>query len=183
MNTLNNYIKQNRRKFDDELPPKGHEQRFAEKLGLKNEKKIRLTTIFIFKTAAIAVLVLLSSLYIKTRFVKPEPEIYTLAQVDPKYADVEFYYTKTTNNLMLTIDNIIDNEPQINRETLINELQLLDSLHIRLQNELKANPYDETVINSMIEYYDFKVNVLNQIIEQLKNIKPSKTKNHETYSL
>ena len=46
----------------------------------------------------------------------------------------------------------------------------MDNMYEELQKDLKANPNDERVINAMIEHYQRKVEVMNYILSQLKEV-------------
>ena len=60
------------------------------------------------------------------------------------------------------------------------ELKEFDSTFKNLQEELKANPDDERVINAMIEFYQSKLNVITIIIENIKEVKRIKNEKYET---
>jgi hypothetical protein len=184
MDTLKNFIDQNRDQFEDLTPPAGHEIRFAQKLGMEQKKRFTLSIRSVMKVAAISVLTLLSSLYIFDTL-KPIPEqpLLTLSQINQEYAEVEFYYTSTANDQMAFIDNILQGDSPVEKELLMKELTSLDSLHVQLQKELNANPNDERVINTMLQYYRFRVTVLTQIIDRLQTLKTLKTQNYETTTM
>ena len=55
----------------------------------------------------------------------------------------------------------------------------MDSLFVNLQQEYKANPNDERIINAMIEYYQTKLEIVNTIKTDLENVKILKNKKHE----
>ncbi|MDD2565133.1 MAG: hypothetical protein PHU27_13050 [Salinivirgaceae bacterium] len=184
MDTLKNYIDQNRDQFNDLTPPEGHEMRFAYKLGHTQKKRRSITTTTFLKIAAISVLTLLSSLYIFENMTnnKPEP-ILTLSEINQDYADVEFYFTSTTNNQLELIEKTLNGEPSMEKDLLMNELSSLDTLQLQLQKELNANPNDERVINAMLQYYQFKMKVLTQIIDRLKEMKTPKNHEYETTTI
>ena len=59
------------------------------------------------------------------------------------------------------------------------ELSEMDSLFLNLQQEYKANPNDERIINAMIEYYQTKLDIVNTIKTDLENVKQIKRKYNE----
>ena len=80
----------------------------------------------------------------------------TLGEVSPEYSQVEQYYVHQVNQMedeIKTID-IVSNEDQ--NEMLMDELRDMDKMYEELQEDLKANPNDERVINAMIEHYQRK---------------------------
>ena len=71
----------------------------------------------------------------------------------------------------------------IQRSMLLKELSDMDSIYTNLQDELEASPKDKRIINAMIEHYQLKVDVMNQILlqlEQIKNENLTKNENHES---
>ena len=184
MGTLKNYIDQNRDQFDEVNPPEGHEMRFADKLGRTQKKRRSINVSTFLKIAAISVLTLLSSLYVFENITREKTEpLLTLSEINKDYVDVEYYFTSTTNNQLEFIENTLDGDSSMEKELLMSELSSLDSLHLQLQKELNANPNDERVINAMLQYYQFKLNVLTQIVDRLKEIKTPETQEYETTNI
>jgi uncharacterized protein (DUF305 family) len=66
---------------------------------------------------------------------------------------------------------------------LMDELNQMDETYKDLQEDLKANPNDERVINAMIDHYQRKVEVMNYILSQLKEIQTNNENqiNNENY--
>ena len=59
------------------------------------------------------------------------------------------------------------------------ELKEFDTMMAKLQEELKANPNDERIINAMLEHYQTKLNLINLIINNLQEVKTKNETNHE----
>ena len=53
---------------------------------------------------------------------------------------------------------------------LTSEIKSMDSVYVRLQTELKANPGDERIISAMIEHYQTKLEVMTYIVNQLQSL-------------
>ena len=49
--------------------------------------------------------------------------------------------------------------------------------------DLEANPDDERVINALIRHYQVKLDVMDQIIIQLNQVKSEISENHEKESI
>ncbi|MBA7584985.1 hypothetical protein ES708_26954 [subsurface metagenome] len=97
--------------------------------------------------------------------------------------EVEVYYKQQVNLRYGQIRNMDIFSDSIQRSMLLKELSDMDSIYINLQGELEANPKDKRIINAMIEHYQLKVDVMNQILHQLEQIKNEnliKNKNHES---
>ena len=59
------------------------------------------------------------------------------------------------------------------------EQQEFDQMYQKLQEDLKANPDDERVINAMLDYYQARMNVITMIINKLQEVKQQKYQNDE----
>ena len=66
---------------------------------------------------------------------------------------------------------------------LLKEMSEMDELFVNLQKELKANPDNPVLIDAMINHYQTKIEVLNQIITNLNSIKQLNTKQDEKVDL
>jgi len=90
--------------------------------------------------------------------------------VSPEYREVEQYYVQQVNMFENQIDNVwLNNDPE-EKEMLMEELDQMDEMYLELQRDLKANPNDERVINAMIEHYQRKVDIMNYVLSQLRQV-------------
>jgi hypothetical protein len=69
------------------------------------------------------------------------------------------------------------------KTVLLDELKDLDKYHQQLMNDLEANPDDDRVINALIRHYQIKLEIMDQIIIQLNQIKSETSPNHENESV
>jgi len=173
MKDLGDLIKNNKAFFDNSEPQNGHFERFEAKLKAESKKKRFLPkTIVFLRVASIAILVVLSSLWLLERFEDTKKDIsIALGEISPEYKEVEFYYTRLYDSKIEEFNKVKEIDPELEAELLKNEFQELDSIYKALQKELGANKEDERIINAMIGYYQTKIEILNQIIFQLNNVK------------
>ena len=101
--------------------------------------------------------------------------------MSPQYNEVEQYYVNQVNLVEDEIKGIQINENPEQKDMLMKELKDMDTMYEELQKDLKANPNDERVINAMIEHYQRKVEVMNYILTQLKDVKNDNQINEENY--
>jgi hypothetical protein len=182
MEELRNHIQENRALFDTEEPSAGHMERFAQKLAQKHKASSRFSFGYILKAAAITLLIVLSGLWVyeHTPYSEPRVEINSLSDISPEYQEVEQYYVTTVNNKYDEIRQF-NFEDKKQQKMLLQELEAMDSIYDELRRDLQANPGDERVINAMIQHYQTKVEVMNQIIDQLQNVKHVKTENNNNH--
>ncbi|MBN1387403.1 MAG: hypothetical protein JW965_03095 [Bacteroidales bacterium] len=172
MKDIEKIIRDNVGFFNSEEPFEGHFERFSAKLKARQfitPKRVSLTP-YLLKAAAVAILVALSSLWTWEHVLSPNARKMTLSEVSPEYREVEQYYVKQVSIMEDEIEGIWINGQPEDKEMLMNELDEMDKIYEELQKDLKANPNDERVINAMIEHYQNKVQVMNYILSQLKQI-------------
>lgn len=183
MKDIEKLIRENKGAFDSYEPSDGHFERFTAKLEAHSyiaPARVSLTP-YLLKAAAVAILVTISSLWAWEKIVSPDANRMTLGEVSPEYQQVEQYYVKQVNmieNEFTTID-IISNEDQ--NKILMDELAEMDDMYVELQKDLKTNPNDERVINAMIAHYQRKIEVMNYILSQLKEVTSENQINSENY--
>ncbi|OFX23792.1 MAG: hypothetical protein A2041_12515 [Bacteroidetes bacterium GWA2_31_9b] len=184
MKKIDHIIQENRSVFDSQEPREGHFERFEQKLNMLQKRKARFTLSFILKAAAVTLLVTLSGLYVYEQII-PQKEIsngIALHQISPEYNEVEIYYSTLVSQKYHEI-NSLEFSDSTQKAILITELNQMDSIYENLKNDLKINPTDERVINAMIQHYQLKVEVMNQILNQLhqaKTINQQKSDNYES---
>jgi len=173
MNTIEEIIKRGRGEFDDREPSDGHFERFSFKLATRLHAGAPKRSImpYLLKAAVVTLLVTLSSLWTFDHFVRPNlKKTMTLSEVSPEYREVENYYVRQVGfveNEFLSLD--IANPEQ--KAVLMQELTSMDSVYVELQKELRENPDDQRIIDAMIKHYQTKLDVMNYILDQLRQIK------------
>lgn len=172
MKDIEKLIRENVDFFNSEEPFEGHFERFSAKLEARRfvaPKRVNIVP-HLLKAAAVAVLVVLSSLWTWEHVLSPDANRTRLSEVSPEYREVEQYYVRQVNMMEDEIQGIwINGQPQ-DKEMLLDELDKMDEAYEELQKDLNANPNDERIINAMIEHYQRKVEVMNYILSQLKQI-------------
>lgn len=183
MKDLDKILQENRSSFDVFEPEEGHFDRFEEKLMKFNKENNTLSLSYLLKVAAIAVLVVLSGLWVFDNLSnKPMDNGIALSEVSPEYSEVELYYTQLVNQKYHELNQlqVIDSTQ---KRILMKELTEMDKMYDILKKDLTTNPSDERIINAMIKHYQLKVEVMNQIVHQLeqaKNINSQKSDNYES---
>lgn len=184
MKNLEHIIQENRSAFDLHEPSEGHFERFEQKLNRQHKRNQRFTVSFVLKAAAVALLVTLSGLWVYEQVIpqKVMNNGIALHQISPEYNEVEMYYSTLVNQKFNEINSLKFSDDK-QKVILLNELNQMDSIYENLKKDLKINPTDERVINAMIQHYQLKVEVMNQILNQLhqvKTINQQKSDNYES---
>ncbi|PLX14456.1 MAG: hypothetical protein C0594_00045 [Marinilabiliales bacterium] len=94
----------------------------------------------------------------------------------PEVAEAEAYYGSLVNDKMVELKQFSNIYPEIEHDVM-SDLSELDSVCIDLKEDLKDNIDNEEIINAMIQNYRLKLQVLEDILDQLE--KSDKTNNNE----
>ncbi len=181
MSNLEKYIKNNTQSFQVE-PQEGHFDRFKTKMEKQafTGKRIRFFSQTL-KVASIVVLMVISSLWTYEKLTnKNISEGISLSDVSPEYREVEQFYARKVNLTYKQMNktNLFSNEEQ--KILVMYELAEMDSIYNNLKTDLKTNPDDERIISAMIEHYQLKLEIMNNILGQLYEINQTyKQTDHE----
>uniref|UniRef100_UPI003216CAB3 hypothetical protein n=1 Tax=uncultured Draconibacterium sp. TaxID=1573823 RepID=UPI003216CAB3 len=182
---IDDIIRNNIDKLNDNEPMEGHFARMEAKLNAQNKKKKKITFNVVWKVAAAVIFVLLAGNQAYIYFSpngqgilsqnNTAPTI-SLASVSNEYQEVEFYYTSAINSGLdqwnkLNEAGLISEDEQT---MMSEELTEFDTLYKNLQKDLQANPNDDRVINAMLEYYQAKLSVINIIVDKLEEVQQRK---------
>ncbi len=185
MKDIEKIIAENRMLFDDSEPANGHFERFEARLDKEFTKKKKIKFNLIWQSAAAVAFIFLAINQAILLF-GPKNETsqasISLASVAPEYGEMENYYLTAINTGLsnwesLQKDGVLSDEEQ---KLLNEELHEFEVTFKNLQAELKANPDDERVINAMVEFYQSKLNVITLILQNIREVKQIKNKEHES---
>lgn len=113
--------------------------------------------------------------FVALRFVNSSQRLQdgiSLADISPELAEAEFYYNRLLEEkfeMIRASNNDLD-------PLITNEIQVLDSAYQDLKQDLQDNLDNEEVINAMIQNYRIKLQLLEQILE---NIESTNEEEHE----
>lgn len=180
MSDLEKYILEMRDKIDTDEPDSGHMKRFSKKLNADSRKIRKLNFRHGLQIAASIAIIMASGIVIvksskgsgkvaATPIVKEfqAANNYYIQQVNDKYEDIQ----STT----------FDSKEE--KELLIKELSEMDTYYQDLLKELNANPGDEQAMNALIQHYQIKLEVMDQILEQLRQLKTNNNQYNEKASI
>lgn len=182
MNSLEDFIKENKEMFMNMEPDEGHFERFGERLNkLHRQQKVRFIT-RISSIAAICLLLITSSIFIYDRYFDRDLQLLNLSDLNPQMQKVEYYYTSQIDNLSAGLDSLSADAQDNIKKMMLDELSEMDSIHQELQKKLSTNPGDDRVVNAMITYYQTKLAMMKSFLQTLTQIKQtnnSKNVSHE----
>lgn len=149
--------------LNDQDLPKGHLDRFIKKLdsALHRNRKILKFQIYAVAASVITVVGLSFLLFIKVTQFREHPPL--LAGISPELEETELYYQSQIQESMkeLTTNNLIDKE-------VISDFKEIDKSFRLINKDLQENPGDERIINMVIQIYQIKLDLINELLLQLK---------------
>ncbi|MCL3782537.1 hypothetical protein EMN47_19305 [Prolixibacteraceae bacterium JC049] len=190
MDNLEKIINENKAAFNQAEPSEAHFDKFeamlnelhSEEEEKKEEKKTRWTSGSWLKVAAVLAIALFVTDQVYDRFMQPAPAVqFTLSDVSEQYQEAEQFYMTSISNEQTNLQRLMDqkNLSAEEKKMIDTELKELNQRFDQLQKDLAANPNDDRVINAMIQFYQTKSNMLQLIINQLKNVKQQNNQNYE----
>ena len=180
---LKRYVEENRSSFD---LYKGDNEAMWEEIekGLDKVEKHSIGSFpwkNILRIAASILLIL--TLSVGFLWLKSNSERYadgvSLHDLSPELAEAEVYYNQLLNSKMslirasnVDVDEVVDQD-----------FQSLDSAYNELKMDLEDNMYNEEVIDAMIQNYRLKLQILENILEEIQKSNVDEDKDEESYSI
>ena len=178
---LEKFILDNRNDFDDQLPS----QESWDKIKANIRPVIRINwTARLVRVAAAVVIFVTTYIFIDYNFIdnglasfayQNETELY---ENIPVLVEAKAYYSGQISNMETEVYRIAGEDSPIKTE--INaEFEDLDRVFAELKADLKDDAANEEVIEAMIQNYRIKLQILAEILNQLKNADEQNIKDHE----
>lgn len=169
---LEEFILENRSDFDDQLPSPESWEKI--KTNIRPVRRINWTGRLVRLAAAVVIFVS-SYIFIDYSLNKGngEQEFAGLMEQEilnniPDLVEARAYYSGQIQNMEEQVFSLAGNDPHIRAEINI-EFEELDKVFDELKADLKDNAANGEVVEAMIQNYRIKVQILEQILLQLKN--------------
>lgn len=182
-NKLKNFISDNRKAFDDEIPSDKVWENIEASFTEKKKQRFVLTAFYKWSMAAAAMLVIASGIYFVANKKTAEPAVTVTTEPDinilaPEMAPQMNQFVKMIDSKQEELKVIAKEQPELYQQftTAINQL---DSSYDSLKNQLSATPNREMLLEAMIQNLQLQLNVLNQQLNIINQIRESKKYNHE----
>jgi hypothetical protein len=175
-----------------ETPPEGHRDRFKQRLTESLHEKeihVRISRSLVRKLAIAATVVLAVVfvwLYQSSSLEQPQSQMngaelnrMTLAAISDKYSNVETFFSKQVNHRLEMIENSdSDLEKTIYREA-IQKLTKLEKEYKKLEYDLALQPDNSRIIHAMIQNYQLRIKVLENLYSKIELKKTHKNEKNE----
>jgi hypothetical protein len=178
MMNLEDHIRKQRELLDSEQPREGHEERFLQKLYSRPERRLQLRHV-LQVAASLAILFVSGIVLVK---VSKSGDKMASQEIPASVIEADLYYTSQMDARYEQIREF-NFEDMEEKTLLLDELKDLDEYRQQLMSDLEANPGDDRVINALIRHYQIKLEIMDQIIIQLNQIKSENSPKNENPSV
>ena len=157
-------IRNNTGAFDSEEPSATHFKKFLKRLddihrNVKKERFVRVLT-YVASVAAVFLLVI-SIVLLQQQSVNDK-----LSQKMPaEVTEIENYFQYQIESNLRTLSSSLENCP-VQKRNLQSCFRELDKSFKTIQNDLKENPDNELVLNALINHYQTKLEIMEQMTRQ-----------------
>lgn len=181
---LKNVLKGLEGTFDIEEPKAGHKERFLEKLNnanqvvtLQKEKKNWWRPLSI--AASVAVLCFMAiGVYISRPTLDEQ-----VAQISPEVNNTQVYFASLIEDQVKQLENESSPEAQkIISDTMI-QLKKLETNYKQLETDLVNGGNDKLILSAMITNFQTRIDLLQDVINQIETIKNFKNYNDENFTI
>lgn len=164
--------------FDIEEPRLGHFDRFQVKLSKENETiQLPKSSTNSWKWLSIAAsIVLLVGIWIGNSIAKPGLE---LAEVSPQMEETQTFFISTIQTEIEQINQKRNDDNEQIIDDAFGQLNKLEENYILLTVELKKSNEDKRIIYAMISNYQQRIEVLQNLVEQLEELEQLKISTNE----
>lgn len=180
MDRLENFIVENKEKFNDHIPSPDVWTNIEKEINQGKSKKFSIRKFASVGVAAIGLVML--GVWFGSSYQADDMDQVIANSSFKDYKQTEHYYAVQVKNYLKEI-NELDNT-----STIENDINQLDEVYNELREELLNAEVknQDKIINAMIKNYQVKVGMLERILEKTKEkdlIKELKNSNHEKVSI
>ncbi len=167
--------------FDIAEPDLGHKERFLEKLHRQTTPKKGNTRKLWIPFGSIAAVLIIAFLAFGNVFTSQTFTKETdLAAVSPQMKETQNFYSTLINRELNSLES--KRSPKTNK--IINDalvqMETLEKEYNKLKKDLLESGQDKRVIYAMINNFQQRIDLLNQVLDQIQTIKELKKQENET---
>lgn len=186
MKNIEDFIKDNKRLFDDETPGWGHEEKFMQLLNEQSRQKSanQFSRINTWLQVAAAILIVAGfTLGIISALSKSGNQTQQAeSQLPKEVIEMENYYASLTEKKLNQIETLAGSGPEAVKVTnqLKTEIKNINQNSNALKAEYKKGTHDERLVNAIKNNYRILSGLLDKVVEQLgRSNEDSNSSNHQ----
>jgi DNA repair exonuclease SbcCD ATPase subunit len=159
--------------YDIYTPEPGHFERFQSKLN-KRKKKVNLYTYYLPIAASILLAIGLGWVY-------QTPS--DLAQISPELKQTQAFFEGNIQQEMTFLETMKDSDHSKIISDGMLQIEQMEAEYQKLRKELDKVGYNKKIIHAMIMNYQYRMEVLQNIIKQIENTQQLTPAYHEQNSI
>ena len=177
---LNTLFENLEKDFDIEMPNLGHEQRFLNKLNNKTESGVIKTNsvrnLWRPIMGVAASVILLISIFIG---VQQDSTTNDLADISPEMANTQSFFINAIAEELDKLEAENSPEAQILIKDAMAQMVILENEYEKLKQNLSESGEDKRVIYAMIANFQNRIDVLQNVLQQIEDVKQLKNNTYE----
>ncbi len=170
--------------FDIEEPKEGHQQRFLEKLqasqGVVSIERKRKSW---WKPLSIAASVVLFCAVGIGFFNSVPTRDEQVAEISPEVSQTQFYFASLIEEQVRELENVSTPETQKIIDDTMVQLQRLEANYKTLEQNLLNGGNSKLLLSAMITNFQTRIDLLEDVLNQIENIKTLKNQNDANYTI
>jgi len=162
--------------FDVQETPPNHRRRFLDKLEATASSQRRFNMWRPLSIAASIVLLVCSGIFLQGA----DSDVEGLASVSPEMEQTQTFFTTVISQELETLKGFEDADSKLLVEDTLNRLAVLEASYDQLKLDLVESGNDKRVISAMIANFQNRIELLQQVVENIEEIKTLKANKNET---
>lgn len=170
--------------FDIEEPKEGHQQRFLEKLqasqgvvSIQRKKNSWWKPLSI--AASLAILCALGIGFFNSAPTRDEQ----VAEISPEVSQTQFYFASLIEEQVKELEDLSTPETQKIIDDTMVQLQRLETNYKKLEQDLLNGGNSKLLLSAMITNFQTRIDLLEDVLNQIENIKTLKNQNDANYTI
>jgi archaellum component FlaC len=173
--------------FDNKEPASGHKVRFREKLEEQNRQtknlgnsnhKRSLWAPLLSMAAILAIGFMVFAGFFHENYRRNSGE---LASVSPEMKETQQFYTQLIKTELETLKAEEAPGTEAIVKDALTQLEKLETEYKKLKQDLQKSGQDKRVVYAMISNFQQRIDLLNEVLNQIENIKTLKNQSDENY--
>jgi hypothetical protein len=174
---IDELFKKIRPHLDMEEPREGHRARFIEKLNASDEDTKK--GVSWWKPLSIAASILLVAGLFLGQNLWNETDKERIAEISPEISNSEFYFANIIEQQVKELEREKSPETKKIIEDALDQLALLELNYKKLEKDLLSGGNNNIILRSMIQNFQTRIDLMQDVLEQIEMIKKIKNQQNE----
>jgi flagellar biosynthesis chaperone FliJ len=182
-NTIEDLFGQLRESFDREVPPKGHRERFLDRLQGADQRTGGARQAGWWRPLSIAasIVILLGASFF---FFRSQPSMeQQVAEIAPEASETTFYFASVVQQQVQQLEELGSPETQPMIDDTLRQLAQLEADYQKLEQDLIDGGNSKMILSAMITNFQTRIDLLQDVMTQIEQIKQFKNESDATHTI